>query len=108
MNGMTPEELEEWMKKQKARGAGEKPKERVTWKLLGPRFRKAVRGQSTEDVMEVLTDSFGDKNLARVCLSYLAESSSFQAESHKIIKWFYFACGVGITTLFGVLVKVFS
>ena len=77
-------------------------------RLHSTRFRNALRGEGSESVMEVLTDSFGSKNLARICVSYLADAARVRAESHKIVKWFYFACGVGLTLLFGIAVKVFS
>lgn len=75
-------------------------------KLMQKEFRRSLTGDG--DVMAVLTESFGDKLLARYCMTYLAASAAHQAASHKIVRWFYFAMGVGITLVFGVIIRVFA
>ena len=87
-------------KKTKPRGRG------VTVKLMEREFRESLEGDG--NVMAVLTESFGEKMLARICIAYLDASSAHQARSHKIVRWFFFAMGVGVTLAFAVLVRVFA
>ena len=87
--------------KTKPRGRG------VTVKLMEREFREALEAKDG-NVVDVLTESFGDKSLARMCLAYLAISASHQAFSHKIVRWFFFAMGVGITLGLGLIVRLFT
>jgi glutathione S-transferase len=75
-------------------------------KYMEKEFQAAIRGQG--DIMEVLTESFGDKNLARVCLSYLATAGDERKANAKVWRWLYFTLGVFVTLVFGAIVKVFS
>ncbi len=70
-------------------------------KLLEKRFRKVLegRGEDGEDVMDVLTESFDSRELARICLAYLSATTKHQALSHTVVRWFFFALGLGLGLL---------
>ncbi len=75
-------------------------------KLMHKEFRGALRGEG--DLVEVLTESLGDKTLARFSIAYLAIAAEEKAFEQKVFRWFYFALGAATTLAIGGIVKVFA